>query len=133
MSEGIVKIIYIAGKYSARNDHEKRVNIDIAREEAEFVWANGGVALCPHLNSAWMSGICPEKNFIDGYLEILKRCDALYTCYNWRDSKGAIREVEFAIRWKIPVLFTRNNVIRFLNGGINGIREFSFWKFSGDI
>ena len=109
-----MKIIYIAGKYFGATDHEIFINISVARNEAEFVWAVGGIALCPHLNTAWMSGICDEKNFLDGDLELLKHCDALYTCWNWQDSKGAMVEVELAKSLNIPVFHGRSEVMQFL-------------------
>lgn len=110
-----MKIIYIAGKYSAKSDHERLTNINVARNEAEFVWARGGVALCPHLNSAWMSGLCDEKNFLDGYLLLIEKCDALFTCWNWMDSKGAMAEVERAKELGIQVFHSRQSVMEYLN------------------
>jgi len=109
-----MKIIYIAGKYFGKADHDILVNIQVARNEAEFVWSQGGCALCPHLNSAWMSGLCPEKNFLEGDLELIKRCDAIYTCWNWQDSKGATAEVQLAHELGIPVLHNRVDVMKYL-------------------
>lgn len=111
-----MKVIYIAGKYSGKTDHEVFVNIQVARNEAEFVWARGGCALCPHLNSVWMSGLCPEENFLEGDMELLKHCDALYTCWNWEQSTGAIAEVERAKSLGIPTLHSRIDVMKFLGG-----------------
>lgn len=109
-----MKIIYIAGKYFGKTDHEIFINIQVARNEAEFVWAMGGAALCPHLNSAWMSGVCPESNFLVGYIELLQHCDALYTCWNWKDSEGAMAEVASAKLIGLPVLHNRGDVMEYL-------------------
>lgn len=109
-----MKVIYIAGKYSAKTDHERLININVARNEAEFVWARGGVALCPHLNSAWMSGICDEENFLRGYLLLIEKCDAVFTCWNWENSKGAKAEVEYAKKLGLPVLHSRESVMDWL-------------------
>lgn len=109
-----MKVIYIAGKYFGKTHQETFVNIQVARNEAEFVWSRGGIAVCPHLNSAWMSGICPEEYFYDGYIELVKRCDALYTCWNWQDSKGAMLEVEAAKKMDMPVLHSRMAVMNYL-------------------
>ena len=110
-----MKIVYIAGKYFGEKHYETHINISVARNEAEFVWSRGAVAVCPHLNSSWMSGICDEKYFYDGYIELVRRCDAVYTCWNWKDSKGAIAEVELAIVIGIPVLHNRSELMEWLN------------------
>jgi len=109
-----MKIIYIAGKYSGKTNHEIFINIQVARNEAEFVWSQGGVAICPHLNSAWMSGLCPEENFLKGDLEIVMRCDAVYTCWNWKDSAGAKEEVRVACVYNRAVLHSRVEVMEYL-------------------
>ena len=109
-----MKVIYIAGKYFGETSHEIFTNIQVARVEAEFVWARGGIALCPHLNTSWMSGICPEENFLNGYLQLLTLCDAVYTCWNWRISTGATAEVDKAKELGIPVFHNRSQVMEFL-------------------
>ena len=109
-----MKVIYIAGKYLGENHSDTYVNIDVARKEAEFVWSRGAVAVCPHLNSSWMSGTCDEKYFYDGYLELVRRCDAVYTCWNWTISGGAKLEVELANSIGIPVLHNRVELMDWL-------------------
>lgn len=109
-----MKIVYVAGKYLGETHQKTRLNIDVARNEAEFVWSRGCVAICPHLNSAWMSGICDEKLFYDGYLELVTRCDALLTCWNWNISKGAMLEVALAEKLGIPVFHSRESFMNWI-------------------
>ena len=109
-----MKVIFIAGKYLGVNHSDTYMHIDVARREAEFVWSRGAIAVCPHLNSSWMGGVCDEQYFYDGYLELVKRCDAVYTCWNWRDSKGAPEEVKLAISIGIPVLHDRGSLMDWL-------------------
>ena len=109
-----MKVIYVAGKYLGKTHAETYINIDVARKEAAFIWSRGAVAICPHLNSAWMSGICDEKYFYDGYIELVKRCDALYACWNWTDSKGSKLELEIAKEIGLPVLYNRMELMNYL-------------------
>jgi hypothetical protein len=63
----------------------------------------GMVALCPHANSRHMDGVASDEVFLDGTMELLRRCDAVALVSNWRDSAGARAEVEEADRLGLPV------------------------------
>src|SRR5574338_1527454 len=98
-----MKVIYIAGKYRGPNAWAVEQNIRAAEEVAARVWAAGMVALCPHPLPRHMSGLGDEQVFVDGTLELMRRCDAVVLVPNWRDSAGARAEVEEADRLGIPV------------------------------
>jgi nucleoside 2-deoxyribosyltransferase len=98
-----VKVIYIAGKYRGPNAWAIEQNIRAAEEVAARVWAMGMVALCPHANSRHMDGVATDEVFLDGTMELLRRCDAVVLVPNWRDSAGARAEVEEADRLGLPV------------------------------
>jgi hypothetical protein len=98
-----VKVIYIAGKYRGPNAWAIEQNIRAAEEVAARVWAMGMVALCPHANSRHMDGVASDEVFLDGTMELLRRCDAVALVSNWRDSAGARAEVEEADRLGLPV------------------------------
>lgn len=89
-------LVYIAGPYRAKTISGVRRNIDAAREAAERVWSLGIPCICPHLNTAFMDGIVDDQVFLDGDLEILKRCDVVLALPYWMDSKGASAEVNYA-------------------------------------
>ena len=110
------KIIYIAGKYRGASTEDIRQNIQKSEGKAAEVWKKGAVAVCPHKNSAFMSGIIPEEDFINGYLELLLRCDALYLVENWRESSGARLEIEQALKHDIPVLIDSEQLDDYLGG-----------------
>ena len=111
-----MKVIYIAGPYN--DDHVYGIvrNIRRAEEEALFVWSNRGVALCPHTNTALFDGAygIPREAWLNGDLELLRRCDAIYMIGDWQSSQGAKRELEFAGENNIRALFTRHEVIEYL-------------------
>ncbi len=68
-----------------------------ARTVARQLWGMGFAAICPHTNTILMGGDdLPPDIFLEGDLEILRRCDAIFMLDGWRKSEGAIREWELA-------------------------------------
>ena len=97
------KIIYVAGAYSPFVDeYHFRRGIDDNIEDAEKMsirlWEMGFTVICPHLNTAHFEQDCTCKyqDYIEGDLEILSRCDAIFMLPNWEYSKGATAELQFA-------------------------------------
>lgn len=88
------QLIFVCGPYRADTDNERHDNIEAARKVAVEVWRKGHYALCPHKNSEFMSGVCDEQQFLDGSLEMLRRCDAVIMVGGWRNSEGS--RLEFA-------------------------------------
>ena len=103
--EGTVEIAYIAGPYRADTVAGIRRNIENARKVAEKYWKLGYAVFCPHLNSAFMDGICPDENFLEGGLEILKRCDVLVMVDGWMDSTGARAEHDMAMVEDMEIIY----------------------------
>ena len=100
-----MKLVYIVGPYRAQTEYGVKQNIDRAEQAALFVWQHGGAAICPHKNTAFFGGYCPDKVWLEGDLEILRRCDAVYAMLGWEHSKGAYAEVNAAHRAGMPVFF----------------------------
>ena len=89
-------IVFIVGPYRADTHDGVRANVDHAAGVARRCWAAGVPAICPHLNSAWFSGVVEEEVFLEGYRAILSRCDAVLTVPGWDRSAGALCELETA-------------------------------------
>lgn len=111
-----MKIIYICGPYRANTERDLVVNIRRAELAALFIWQNGGAAICPHMNTAFFGGACPDKVWLEGDLEILKRCDGVFTTKYWQESIGAKAEVELAKELGIPVFHFYTEMKAFLMG-----------------
>ena len=98
-------VVYISGKYRG-NVNE---NIEHARREAIKLWQLGYAVICPHLNTANFDGLCNDDVWLNGDLEILKRLypnrDAIYMLKGWRDSLGAIAEIDLAVRRDLKILY----------------------------
>jgi len=113
-----MKVIYISGPYRSNTEYGVKQNILRAEEEALFVWSIGGVALCPHLNTAFFGGAngLSDDVWLEGDLELVKRCDAIYLIDGWRNSQGAMRELVEATGNNIPAVFSRDEVRDFIHG-----------------
>ena len=98
-----VPIIYVAGPYRAETIIGIRLNIERASVAAMWIWAFGAVAVCPHMNSAFFDGIAEDELFLEGYVELLKRCDAVYVLPGSQNSKGTLAEIQAAKEAGIPV------------------------------
>ena len=56
-------------------------------------WQKGYAVICPHANSANMSGVCDENIFLMGYKIMISFCDVGIVLPGWEDSEGAKDEV----------------------------------------
>lgn len=97
------KVVYIAGPYRAANAWDREKNIRCAEELAFEVWKLGAAALCPHTNSRFFDGAIPDDEILDGCFALLRKSDAVLMTPNWRASEGATRERDFALKRRIPV------------------------------
>lgn len=99
-----MKIAYVAGPFRASNAWDIECNIRRAEEVSLEVWrVPGWCAICPHTNTRFFQGAAPDHVWLEGDIEILKRCDALVLAPNWAKSSGTRAEVEYAINAGIPV------------------------------
>lgn len=99
-------VIYLAGKYSGSTVDEITNNIAEARIIAAELWDKGYTVICPHTNSALFDYICTVadyRSFLFGYMDIMKRCDAVIMVPNWKTSNGAKMERKYAEKLGIPV------------------------------
>jgi hypothetical protein len=115
-----MKVIYVAGKYLGKSNWETYLNIHKARVAAEKLWNDGWAVICPHSNTAFFdgSGVEDKNNpngnwamWLNGDLEILARCDAIYVLDNWEESKGATMELYEARRLGLQVIFQVKGIV----------------------
>jgi nucleoside 2-deoxyribosyltransferase len=96
--------VYVAGPFRGANYWEQELNIRRAEELAMKAWNLPGTAvLCPHTNTRFFQGAAPDEVWLDGDIELLRRCDVVLLTEDWRRSSGARAEVEFALAMDIPV------------------------------
>jgi hypothetical protein len=99
-----MKLIYVAGPYSAPTHLEREQNILAARIAGAEIAKLGAYPLIPHSNTAHFdtpAGL-GEQFWYEGTLELLRRSDAMFLLKGWQDSVGTGRERQEALRLEIP-------------------------------
>jgi hypothetical protein len=103
-------IIYVAGPFRAKTAWGIEQNVRSAETQAHrLVMEFGVMPLIPHANTRYFHGIGSDHFWLEGTLELMRRCDAVYLCPGWEDSRGSVAEKDEAQRLGIPV-FTHNNL-----------------------
>lgn len=107
-------LIYIAGPYTAPHPYLVQLNADEARWWAMEICKLGGYALAPHFLTLHFEGIQNYDFYLNATLALMRRCDAVFMLPKWAQSNGARLEYDDAIRLKIPVLHTLEDVEAFV-------------------
>lgn len=100
-----MKVIYVSGKYRGESESEVFDNIVHARRVALELWGKGFAVICPHTNSMFMGSQMFDNAFIEGDLEIVKRCDVIFMLRGWEQSVGAKKELKVAIERGLGVCY----------------------------
>lgn len=98
-----MKLVYVAGPFRGPNAWEIEQNIRRAESLALEVWRLGAAVICPHTNTRFFQGAADDKIWLEGDLEMLRRCDVVMLTPDWRRSSGAQAEVKEALEREIPV------------------------------
>jgi len=97
------EIAYIAGPYRAKTIHGIKENIRRAEAVALELWKREYPTICPHMNTRFFDGACPDTTWLEGDLAILARCDFVVLVPGWEKSSGAVAEARCAGDLNIPV------------------------------
>lgn len=100
-----MKVAYIAGPYRAKNGSTILENVRRAEAVAIKYWRKGYAVFCPHLNSAFMDGICPDEMFLDAGLEFVRRSDVFVLMRDAEASSGTTRELSLARELKKEIIY----------------------------
>jgi len=105
-----IKLVYVAGPYRAATREAVAQNIAAARHVGRIVMQLGMMPVMPTVNTAMMDfdfpGDTDDAFWIDGTMELMRRCDAVVMVDGWQFSQGATGELEEARRLGIPVYTT---------------------------
>ncbi len=88
-----MKVVYVAGPYTAPNAWEREQNIRRAEEAALQLWRAGVPAICVHSVARYFYGAVSEANALAIDNEILDRCDAVLLAPGWSESAGTKLEI----------------------------------------
>ncbi len=98
------QVAFVCGHYRGNFHNEVHQNIERARQAACELWKRGYIHVCQQLNSAWMSGVVEESVFLEGYLELILRCDVL-AVMKYAISEGVDAEIAAANKAGLEVLY----------------------------
>lgn len=113
------KVVFVSGAFTADTPWLVTQNVRAAEVAGLDVARLGAMPLIPHSNTANFDGELTGTFWIKGYLELLRRCDAVYV-FNLRDliySKGTKGEVAEAEKLKIPVFYQKATLAEWLSKG----------------
>lgn len=133
-----MKVVYVAGPIRAPSAYAREQNIRKAEDLALRIWQGGHVAVCPHsMTRFYGEDDAPIKHWLEGTLELLRRCDVAVFLFGWEDSEGSVGEYALAEQLEIPTCELRRplnerDVREFLNRldkwdsepvGVRAVRE----------
>lgn len=92
------ELLYLIGPYRAKTKFGILANVLRASEIAQYLWRTGNfTVICPHMNSAMiLDGYVADTYILEGYRDIMCRCDAIAVMPGWRGSSGSVDEMKLA-------------------------------------
>lgn len=100
-----MKLIYVAGPFRGKSTWEIENNIRRAEEVGAELAKQGFFPVIPHTMLRFFQGLAEDSFWLEGDLELLRRCDAVVMVPGWERSVGASKERQEALRLGIPVAF----------------------------
>jgi nucleoside 2-deoxyribosyltransferase len=98
-----MRVVYVAGPYTAPNAWVREQNIRRAEEVGFLVAESGAMPLIPHANTRFFDGLQTPEFWYEGTLELLRRCDAVIVVEGYEFSRGTKAEIAEADRLGLPV------------------------------
>lgn len=102
-----MKVCYISGPYRNHSVNGIYANIQLARSEALKWWQKGYAVICPHMNTAFMDGECPDTVWLAGDLELVRRSDIIVMLPGYEESQGALSELEMAQKHHLEIIYNK--------------------------
>ena len=107
------RVAFLSGPYRATPTTTVLENIREAEAHAITLWKAGFAVFCPHLNTAHFDGLCPDRTWLLGDLEILSRLrktDLVFMIPGWEFSEGAKAEKKRAEELGIPIFYSLEQI-----------------------
>lgn len=98
-----MKVMFVAGPYRSTDEWAVFQNIRRAEALSLELWNLGLAVICPHKNTEHFGGAAPDRLWLDGALEMVRRSDAVVCTPDWECSTGARGEIAYARQHGIPV------------------------------
>lgn len=115
-----MKLVYIAGPFTAKDRAGVEANILRAALLGVEVARLGAMPVVPHANTALpeYEHVQPYEFWIEGTKDLLRACDAVLLLPDWHLSSGARGEFSEALRIGLPVFETLEQLGRWLTGAV---------------
>ncbi len=103
-------LFYVAGPYSGN----VKENIEKAEAVSINLIRNGFHVITPHKNTAGYEkyegdGKIKYETWLEMDLNLLSRCDALFVMANSDGSNGVKKEIEFALKRGMPIIYEKDH------------------------
>jgi len=102
ISKSSVKVVYVAGPFTAPTAWEIECNVRAAEAMGVEVAGIGAMPLIPHANTRFFHGCKTPDFWYKGTIELLRRCDAMLIVPGSFQSKGVRAEIDLANECGIP-------------------------------
>lgn len=100
-----IRVIYVAGAFRAPTQWEIMQNVWKAERASLKLWKEGYAVICPHTMTQHFQNECPDEMWLDGCIELLKRCDAIYMLTNFHQSEGSLAELIVALTLGLKIMY----------------------------
>ena len=103
-------LIYIAAPFRGSTPYDVRRHVEAARDIGLTVAILGGYPIIPHTMTADFDKQLTDQFWLDGTMELLRRCDAILMGPRWMYSTGATAEREEAKRLGLPIFYSNDSI-----------------------
>jgi len=110
-----MRLVYVAGPYTAPSRWEQEQHVRKAEETALKVAQVGVVPVCPHSMYRHFDGTLTADYWYAATLDLMQRCDGVYLVAGWMASKGARAEQQQARAMGLPVFETIRELVEWLD------------------
>jgi hypothetical protein len=113
------RVVFICAPYRAKTPYHIEKNVRRAERLSLHLWRMGAAVVCPHTNSRYFQGAASDATWTRGYLEILRRCDALVLPGIVSITAGMEAELREARKHALPVFLwpeQRSEIAKWLAG-----------------
>ena len=113
MMKGV--LVYISGPISPSNGLIVERNVVNALEVFFDLSRRRIPAFCPHIQAIYPSAHQIDyRLWMDYDLAVIDRCTHMLMLENFRESKGALEEMAYAVKIKIPIAYSINELLAIL-------------------
>lgn len=107
-----MKLVYVAVPYRSETREGVAQNVAAARHVGQLCVRKGWFPVLPTINTAHFDhdfpGLADDQYWLDGTMELMRRCDAVVLVDGWQYSSGAQGEIEEARKLGLKVYANTN-------------------------